>query len=96
GELLDMDPNYLVFVVKKLTSLGLVERIPDPDDRRRRLISITEAGLDRRDAADAAVNEVEERLATGIAADDLRTLRRLLLQLDANTGAHHPLSDSTR
>ncbi|WP_370614391.1 MarR family winged helix-turn-helix transcriptional regulator [Mumia sp. Pv 4-285] len=93
GELLDMDPNYLVLVVKKLESLGLVERTRDPDDGRRRLISITDAGLDRRDAADAAVNAVEERLADGIGADDLRTLRRLLLQLDANTGARHPVID---
>lgn len=94
GELLDMDPNYLVFVVKKLESLGLVVRTRDPDDGRRRVVSITDAGLERRDAADAAVNAVEERLTAGIAADDLRTLRRVLLQLDANTGAHHPRIDS--
>ncbi|MGH1565550.1 MarR family winged helix-turn-helix transcriptional regulator [Mumia sp. DW29H23] len=93
GELLDMDPNYLVFVVRKLEGDGLVTRTTDAQDRRRRLIAITAEGRARRDAADAAVTTVEERLTRGISTADAARLRRLLMTVDANTGARRGVTD---
>jgi len=94
GELLDMDPNYLVFVVKKLEDEGLVVRTRDLRDRRRRLITITPAGRERRAAADAAVTEVEERLMRGLTKRDTARLRALLMTVDANTGGRAATGDA--
>ncbi|MGO4484944.1 DNA-binding MarR family transcriptional regulator [Rhizobium pisi] len=71
--------------VEELERLGYVERRPDPDDRRARLVFLTEKGQGVRPVAMAAGRRVDESWAalTGQQQmDDLRTaLRRLLEQL---------------
>lgn len=39
-----VDPPYATIIVDKLESVGLVERAPCADDRRRKLVSLTPAG----------------------------------------------------
>jgi DNA-binding MarR family transcriptional regulator len=39
-----IDAPYATVIVDKLTSLGLAERTAHPDDLRRKLVKITEAG----------------------------------------------------
>lgn len=45
GRLAAMDPSTIQGVVRRLTERGLVERVPDPGDRRRIRLSLTAAGL---------------------------------------------------
>lgn len=42
---LDLDSGYLTRLLRRLTDEGLVSVRPDPTDRRRRVASLTEAGL---------------------------------------------------
>jgi DNA-binding MarR family transcriptional regulator len=44
AESLDMDKSHLVGKIDKLADRGLLAREPDPDDRRRHRIVLTEAG----------------------------------------------------
>ena len=41
---LDLDSGYLTRLLRRLTDDGLVEVAPDPDDRRRRLVTLTPRG----------------------------------------------------
>jgi DNA-binding MarR family transcriptional regulator len=70
--------------VDKLEQLGVVERLPDPDDRRVWLVAVTRAG---RDLA-ARIAEIDEvlrgELRTGISRRDRQTLAALLLRLQEN------------
>lgn len=74
-------------VVDDLESDGLAARLPDPDDRRATLVTITNAGLEalrgaleRRRAASASV-------FTALSEPQLKQLRRLLsLVADHNRG----------
>jgi DNA-binding MarR family transcriptional regulator len=84
-EQLSVDPSNLVTMLNRLEAGGLLERTRDETDRRRHIVTITAAGRDRRDAADAAVRSVEERLLSGLSARDRRTLQRLLLTIDERT-----------
>src|ERR1700744_6737244 len=43
---LGLDSGYLSRLLRRLEQDGLVRVIPDPGDRRRRLVSLTEAGQD--------------------------------------------------
>jgi DNA-binding MarR family transcriptional regulator len=71
--------------VEELERLGYVERRPDPNDRRGRLVFLTEKGQEVRPIAMAAGRRVDESwaaLTSPQQMDDLRTaLRRLLEQL---------------
>ena len=70
--------------IDKLESLALVERRPDPNDRRVWLVVITDAG---RDLA-ARVAQIDEGLRgefrAGISRSDRQTLAALLVRLQEN------------
>lgn len=73
--------------VDKLQALGLVDRLPDPDDRRVWLVAITDAGRDMT-ARIAEVDAVLRReLRAGISRADRQTLAGLLLRLQHNLHA---------
>ncbi|MCX2949796.1 MarR family winged helix-turn-helix transcriptional regulator [Lentzea sp. NEAU-D7] len=58
GERLQLHPTSVTNIVDRLESDGLVRRTPHPTDRRTTLVEITEAGLQRRESATAAVVDV--------------------------------------
>ncbi|SDG38682.1 DNA-binding transcriptional regulator, MarR family [Lentzea fradiae] len=58
GERLQLHPTSVTNIVDRLETDGLVRRTPHPTDRRTTLVEITEAGLQRRESATAAVVEV--------------------------------------
>jgi DNA-binding MarR family transcriptional regulator len=58
GERLQLHPTSVTNIVDRLESDGLVRRTPHPTDRRTTLVEITDAGLQRRESATAAVVEV--------------------------------------
>jgi DNA-binding MarR family transcriptional regulator len=39
-----VEPPYVTVIVDRLEELGLVERTTDPEDRRRKLVSLTDSG----------------------------------------------------
>ncbi|MGY4721586.1 MarR family winged helix-turn-helix transcriptional regulator [Naumannella cuiyingiana] len=64
--------------VDRLAARGLVEREPDPNDRRGVLVALTPRG---RQAVDGALTDLLERergLLDGLSAADQRTVARLL------------------
>ncbi|MFD9706274.1 MarR family transcriptional regulator [Lentzea sp. NPDC059081] len=58
GERLQLHPTSVTNIVDRLETDGLVRRTPHPTDRRTTLVEITDAGLQRRESATAAVMEV--------------------------------------
>lgn len=67
--------------VDRLTTRGLVERHPDPSDRRGVLVRLTPEGKDAVDGAFAALLDAERELLTGLSADDQAELAGLLRRL---------------
>jgi len=80
---LGLDSGYLSRLLRRLERDGLIEVTPDPDDRRRRLVSLTETGRDRwtelerrsddqaRLLVDPLTPRQRERLARALADADL-------------------------
>ena len=78
GAVLGLDPSAVVALVDDLESLGLVQRQPDPDDRRTRLVSPTTAGLAMLEAVSPVVGRVPERSMGGLTATERETFLHLL------------------
>ncbi|MGQ0814078.1 MAG: MarR family winged helix-turn-helix transcriptional regulator [Gemmatimonadota bacterium] len=68
-------------LVDRLEADGLVQRVPDPDDRRSVRAAITELGRTRFEAGHAAMLEAESYLVTELSAEDQRTFGQLLKRL---------------
>lgn len=63
---------------------GLVERVPDPDDGRSRLISLTPLATRRLPKAKAVMDAHAQQVLEGFSAEDIAQLTALLTRLNAN------------
>lgn len=82
---LRLSGSFVTNEVGKLVAAGLVAKAPDPVDRRRVMLEITEAGwarFDRLSAIQAQVNDVHFGC---LSRDDFRELRRMMADLVVST-----------
>jgi DNA-binding MarR family transcriptional regulator len=70
-------------LVAHLELHGYVERVPDPLDRRAKLVRETDRGREVYAVARAVMASVDARLAQRLGRAKLEQLRRLLQELDA-------------
>lgn len=83
----NVDAPYATLIVDKLEAHGLVERRPHPDDRRRKLVTLTAEGHDAIATADAILLRPPPSVSA-LTDDELRTLAELLgRMLDADDTA---------
>jgi DNA-binding MarR family transcriptional regulator len=77
-----VDPPAATVGVDQLENRGLVHRTAHPDDNRRKLVHLTDAGRDAVRRAQAILAEPPADLA-GLNADDLARLEEILTRLRA-------------
>ena len=68
-------------IVTNLEALGYVERIPDPDDKRAKLVRLTKRGQEVQDAARAIFDEIEAEWGERIGKKKVAALRAALEEL---------------
>lgn len=81
AELAQVSKPTIVYLVNDLERLGYVERIPDPEDGRAKLVRMTERGLRAQQAGREIVAEIERDWAELLGADDFERLKGLLRRL---------------
>jgi DNA-binding MarR family transcriptional regulator len=81
AEHLRIAPRSATEVVDDLQGRGLVERAPDPADRRATLLNLTAAGVAAGDAIRAARQAATERFFAGLSEADRADLTRILRHL---------------
>jgi DNA-binding MarR family transcriptional regulator len=81
-------------LVDRLVARGLLERLPDPTDRRGTLVHVTEEGYRafRLIAAEHS-RSIERALSGALSGEDLGELRRLTDALRAGLGGADPAGD---
>ena len=75
------DKTRIIRTLDDLQDDGYIERKPDPDDRRVRLLAITDAGRRVKDAVQGEIQRGEERWLGELSADERRTFLRVLERL---------------
>ena len=81
AEAIGADKTRIIPTLDELQAHGYIERIPDPDDRRARLLEITESGRSIKDQVQVAIQRGEEQWLAQLSANErdvfLRALQRL-------------------
>jgi DNA-binding MarR family transcriptional regulator len=99
GEAIQVPPSRMVALVDELEQRGLVERRPDPMDRRIRALYLTREGREVLSHGRAIAKAHERELTKGMSAPDRERLINLLQQIvDRQTigpGVHPGLSSKT-
>lgn len=78
---LAVDRTTMVALIDAMVAKGLVQRRPDPRDRRKNMIELTGAGRDTCRQATPAVDEIEKAFLSPIPAADREKLKTLLRTL---------------
>lgn len=84
GDKLFLESNTLTPILKKLESLGFLQRRRDPSDERQVIISLTEAGRDLREKG----GQRTLVKATGLEPDEFRQVQRTITRVRDNLIAH--------
>jgi DNA-binding MarR family transcriptional regulator len=83
AESLGLDRTVMTYLVDDLEKAGLVERRPDPADRRARQVLLTKKGEKSFAAASRRIEEVERGVLGGLSEEDAATFRALLMKVVA-------------
>lgn len=70
-------------VVDDLVALGYVERVPDPDDRRAKIVRLTERGEAAQEFGFGLLAEIEKRWGERYGAERIADLRATLEEIAA-------------
>jgi DNA-binding MarR family transcriptional regulator len=80
----EVDPPAATVGVDMLEARGLVHRTAHPDDNRRKLVHLTDAGREAAQRGQAILNEPPPALAN-LGPDDLARLDEILTRLQTNS-----------
>jgi DNA-binding MarR family transcriptional regulator len=89
AETIGADKSRIIGTLDELQDAGLIERTPDPDDRRVRLLSITTQGRRVRRSVRKDIRAREDRLLAKLPRGDREAFLRVLRAL-------HEARDATR
>lgn len=78
---LELEQATMVRILDRMEEHGLVERHPDPNDRRAKLIVLTALGQEQADFVKAIGQGLRRQLFAGIDGDELTSSIALLEQL---------------
>lgn len=78
AERADLTKQAVGYLVDLLEARGYVERVPDPTDRRAKLVRWTERGLEQDRIAMESFAETERRWAESLGAGEVAKLREVL------------------
>jgi DNA-binding MarR family transcriptional regulator len=87
GRRLGLDRNDVNGILTRLDSRGRVDRRPDPADRRRNIVTLTDAGHRYLNALQHKAHAVQAELLAGLDTTEQRQLQALL---DKVLAGHRP------
>jgi DNA-binding MarR family transcriptional regulator len=86
GRRAELDRSDVVTTVDELERSGLVSRSPDPEDGRRKIVTITATGKRRLRKLDGVVADVQEELLAPLSTAERAELIRLLGRVARRSG----------
>lgn len=90
AELLEVQPITVARLIDKLVAAGLVERRPDPNDRRAQRLFLTNQAAPVLDHIWEIADEIYDVVLSGLSPAERSTLDDLLTRIRANTSTLLP------
>ena len=87
AERIEVEPITLTRIVDRMEEAGWVERVPDPNDRRARLLHLTDKSREIVEPLRVIVNALVDDLAEGLTSQEQNLLAGLLRKISANLSA---------
>jgi DNA-binding MarR family transcriptional regulator len=92
AEAIGADKTRIIPTLDELQQKGYIERRPDPEDRRVRLLEITPSGREVKDAVQAEIQRGEERWLSELTAQEREVFLRALERMNRVVRSRTPSS----
>ena len=83
--LFKVSDGYTAKLLRRFELAGLIVRIEDPSNRRRKLVKLTDKGIKRTDKILHYVDYWEDKVMDGLDSEEKKVLKKGLLKLVLNT-----------
>jgi len=80
----NLDKSGVGRILKKLENKDLIIRESDPDDKRKKLIYLTEKAKDMKAEFKELLKEIEEQMRKGLTQEEINTVRKVLKKIYKN------------
>ncbi|MDI3481968.1 MAG: hypothetical protein PWQ97_1623 [Tepidanaerobacteraceae bacterium] len=84
AQMLGISPPTVAISLKRMEKAGLVCKITDEDDLRRKLVKITEKGLRLLDECENAFSEIDRNIFKGFSDEEREQLKRFYIRMIHN------------
>ena len=80
----NLDKSGVGRILKKLEEKNLVKRKSDPDDKRRKLIFLTDKAKEMKSEFKKLLKEIEEQMRQGLTEEEIKTVTNILKKIYNN------------
>ena len=91
ADMLDIEPITLTRILDRLQEAGLIERSPDPADRRAWRLHVTAKAEPLVEKLRRIAGDLTAEAFAGIGSEDIETVRRTLARVRDNVGRAAPI-----
>ena len=82
--LFKVSDGYTAKLLRRFELAGLIERIEDPSNRRRKLVRLTDKGIKRTDKILKYIDYWEDKALEGLDEEEIRVLKKALFKTVLN------------
>lgn len=75
---------YMAKLLRKFEDMRYVERREDPENRRKKIVKVTNEGIEKTDEFIEVIQNWEDTITASISEDELKTMKRILYKIIAN------------
>ena len=83
-ELFKVSGAYMAKLLRKFEDMGYVERSEDPENRRKKVVRLTDEGIEKTDEFIEVIQNWDDKITSSISEDELKTMKNVLYKIIAN------------
>ena len=80
-ELFKVSGAYIAKLLRKFENQGYIARKEDPENRRKKLVKMTDDGIKKTDEIIEVIQNWEDKVTAGISEDEIKTLKEILFKI---------------
>lgn len=75
---------YIAKLLRKFEDHGYIARKEDPENRRKKLVKMTDEGIKKTDEIIEVIQNWEDKVTASISEDEIKTLKEILFKITMN------------
>ncbi|WP_296786949.1 MarR family winged helix-turn-helix transcriptional regulator, partial [uncultured Methanobrevibacter sp.] len=80
-ELFKVSGAYIAKLLRKFEDHGYIARKEDPENRRKKLVKMTDEGIKKTDEIIEIIQNWEDKVTSSISEDEIKTLKEILFKI---------------